>query len=177
MEKCSLGCNFSNSTIRPDDFARGEVIPCLLAALLREAPEQFLVDVAHLQPGELVGAEREFLVLVQYRRQTVVLHHQTDRRPIVEVFDDVLDVLREPVDVGAEVLFKESVVLLVDQVQRPVGLVGKRSGGDLQAFDEFRQFLLGELRSLANTSARFFSANRSGRLQADDDDGQDYLHS
>lgn len=34
-----------------DDLAGGEVLPGLVAALFREAPEQFLVDIAHFQPG------------------------------------------------------------------------------------------------------------------------------
>jgi hypothetical protein len=86
-----------------DDFARREVLPGLLAALFREAPQQFLVDVAHFQRRELVGAEGELLVLVEDRRQPVVLHHQRDGGAVIEVLDDVVDVLREAVDVGAEV--------------------------------------------------------------------------
>ena len=68
--------DFQQLDHQPDDFARGEVISGLLAALFREAPEQFLVDVAHLQGGELVRAELEFLVLVQDGGEPVVLHHQ-----------------------------------------------------------------------------------------------------
>ena len=111
---------------QPDDLARGEVFSGLLAALFREAPEQFLVDVAHLQRRELVRAELQFLVLVQDRGQPVVLHHLADGGAVVEVLDDVVDVLREAVDVGAEVLFQQRVVFLVDLAQRPVGLVGER---------------------------------------------------
>ena len=111
---------------QPDDLARGEVFPGLLAALFREAPEQFLVDVAHLQAGELVRAEFEFLVLVQDRGEPVVLHHLADGGAVVEVLDDVVNVLGEAVDVGAEVLLQQRVVFLVDLTERPVGLVGER---------------------------------------------------
>ncbi len=90
----------------PDDFARGEVFSGLLAALFREAPQQFLVDVAHLQPGELVRAELQFLVLIQDRGEPVVLHHLADGGAVVEVLDDVVNVLGEAVDVGAEVLLQ-----------------------------------------------------------------------
>ena len=130
-----------------DDFARREVFPGLLAALFREAPEQFLVDVAHLQPGELVGAEREFLVLVQDRGQPVVLHHLADGGAVIEVLDDVVNVLREAVDVGAEVLLQQRVVFLIDLAERPVGLVGERAllGIQFQFLDQLGEFLLGQL--------------------------------
>ena len=61
----------------PDDFARGEVLSGLLAALFREAPQQLLVDVAHLQrrragPGQAssslywfrIGASRLFFTIM-----------------------------------------------------------------------------------------------------------------
>jgi hypothetical protein len=110
-----------------DDFARREVFPGLLAALFREAPQQFLVDVAHFQAGELVGAEGEFLVLVEDRGQPVVLHHQADGGAVIEVLDDVVNILREAVDVGAEVLLQQRVVFLVDRAERPVGGVRERA--------------------------------------------------
>ena len=86
-----------------DNFARGEVISCLLAALFRKAPEQFLVDVTHFEGGELVRAEREFLVLIQDRGEAVVLYHRADGRAVIEVLDNVLNVLGEAVDVVPEV--------------------------------------------------------------------------
>ena len=78
---------------QPDDLARGEVFSGLLAALFREAPQQLLVDVAHLQAGELVRAKLQFLVLIQDRGQPVVLHHRGDGGAVVEVLDDVVNVL------------------------------------------------------------------------------------
>ena len=75
-----------------DDFARREVLPGLLAALLRKAPEQFLIDVAHLQAGELVRTEREFLVLVQDRGQPVEFYHLADGGAVIEVLDDVVNI-------------------------------------------------------------------------------------
>ena len=109
-----------------DDLARGEVLSGLLAALFRKAPEQLLIDVAHLQAGELVRAKLQFLVLIEDRGEPVVLHHLADGGAVVEVLDDVVNVLREAVDVGAEVLLEQRVVFLIDLAQRPVGLVGKR---------------------------------------------------
>ena len=142
-----------------DDFARGEVLSGLFAALFREAPQQFLVDVAHLQRRELVRAELQFLVLIQDRGQPVVLHHLADGGAVVEVLDDVVNVLREAVDVGAEVLFEQRVVFLVDLAQRPVGLVGERGlfGIEFQVLDQLGEFLLGELGPLGEHSRRFSS--------------------
>jgi hypothetical protein len=63
--------------------------------------------------------------LVQDRSEAVVLHHLTDGGPVVEVLDDVVNVLRKAVDVGAEILFQEGMVFLVNLAQRPFGLVRK----------------------------------------------------
>ena len=158
-----------------DDFARREVLPSLLAALFREAPQQLLVDVAHLQRRELVRAEFQFLVLVQDRREAVVLHHLPDGGPVVEVLDDVVDVLREAVDVGAEVLFEQRVVLLVDPAQRPVGLVGERRRAGFQALHQLGEFLLGELGPLGQHLGRLVLAplDQHALQAADDDDRQD----
>ena len=160
---------------QPDHFARREVLSGLLAALFREAPQQLLVDVAHLQRRELVRAEFQFLVLVQDRGQPVVLHHLADGGPVVEVLDDVVDVLREPVDVGAEVLFEERVVFLVDPAQRPVGLVGERGRAGLQALDQLGQFLLGQLGPLGQHLGRLVLAplDQHALQAADHDDRQD----
>jgi hypothetical protein len=68
------------------------MFPGFFAALFRKAPEQFLVDVTHLQPGKLVGAEREFLVLVQDRSQPIVFHHLADGGAVMEMLDDVINV-------------------------------------------------------------------------------------
>src|ERR1039457_6753102 len=96
-----------------DDLARGEVISGFLAALFREAPEQFLVDVAHLQRRELVWAEFEPLVLVENGCEAIVLHHQADGGAIVEVLDNVVDVFGEAVDVGAKVLLQQRMVFFI----------------------------------------------------------------
>src|SRR5438105_8472983 len=53
--------DFQQLNHEADDFAWGEVIARLLAALFREAAEQFLVDVTHLERRKLVRSEREFL--------------------------------------------------------------------------------------------------------------------
>jgi hypothetical protein len=111
---------------KADDFARGEVFPGLLATLFRETPQQFLIDVAHLQIRELVRTKREFLILIEDRGEPVVLHHQADGSAIIEVLDDVLHVLGEAVDVGAEVVFEQRMVFLIHLAQRPVGLVRER---------------------------------------------------
>jgi hypothetical protein len=41
------------------------------------------------------------------------------------VLDDIINVFRETVDIGAEVLPEERVVLFIDLSQCPVGLVGE----------------------------------------------------
>jgi hypothetical protein len=44
---------------------KSEVIPGLLAILFGETAEEYLVDAAHFQRRDFVGAEFEFLVLVE----------------------------------------------------------------------------------------------------------------
>ena len=62
MESVAVGDgDFQQLDHQADDLTRGEVIPGCLGMCFREAPEQFLVDVAHLQAGELVRAEVEVL--------------------------------------------------------------------------------------------------------------------
>ena len=161
----------------PDDFARGEVFSGLLAALFREAPEQLLVDVAHLQRRELVRAKLQFLVLVQDRGEPVVLHHLADGGAVVEVLDDVVNVLREAVDVGAEVLLQERMVFLIDLAERPVGLVRERDccGFSSRSLTSLASSFSVSLGRFASTSARFVLApvDQHALQPADDDDGQD----
>jgi len=160
---------------QPDHLARREVLPGLLAALLRETPQNLLVDVAHLQRRELVRAKFKFLVLVEDRGEAVVLHHLADGRPVVEVLNDVVDIRREPVDIGAEVLLEERMVFLVDPAQRPVRLVGERGGAGLQTFDQFRQLLLGQLGPLGKHLGRLVLTplDQYAFKTADHDDRQD----
>ena len=151
---------------KADDFAWGEVISCLLAALFREAPEQFLVDVAHFQRRRAVRAEREFLVLIQDRGKPVVLHHRADGGAVIEVLDDVVNILGEAVDVVAEVFLQQRVVFLIDLAEHPVGLVGERRllGIEFEFLDQLGEFLLGELGPLGQHLGAFSSsASRSGR--------------
>ena len=158
----------------------GEVITRLLAALFREAPEQLLVDVTHLQPGELVRAKREFLVLIEDRREPVVLHHHTDGGAVIEVLDDVVNVFGKAVDVFAEVFLQQRVVFLIDTAERPVSLVGERA----LFWVEF-EFLdqLGEVLRLVREIGAFgehldalgLAPSQQHALQPpDDDDRQDY---
>ena len=160
-----------------DDFARGKVFPGLVTALFRKAPQQLLVDVAHLQPGELVGAEREFLVLVQDRGQPVILHHQPDGCSIIEMLDDVVNVLRKAIDVGAEIFLEQRMVFLIDRAERPIRLVRERTllRIQLQFLDQLRQFLLAELgATLEHISGFLLPPRNQDTLQPpDDDDGQD----
>lgn len=110
-----------------DNFARGEVISGLLAALFREAPEQFLVDVTHLQPGKLVRTKRELLVLIQDRGEPVVLHHRADGRAVIKVLDDVVNVPGDAVDVFAEVFLQQRVIFLIDLAERRWSMRSSRS--------------------------------------------------
>ena len=160
---------------QPDHFARGEVFSGLLAALFREAPQDLLVDVAHLQRRQLVRAELQFLVLVQDRSEAVVLHRLADGGPVVEMLDDVVDVLREAVDVGAEVLLEQRVVFLVDLPQRPVRLVGERGRAGLQALHQLREFLFGKLGALRQDLGRLVLTplDEHALEAAYHDDGQD----
>ena len=160
-----------------DDFSRREVLPGLLAALFRKAPEQLFVYVAHLQPGELVGTEREFLVLVEDRRQAVVFHHQADGGAIVEMLDDVVNVLRETVDVGAEILLQQGVIFFVDRPERPVCFVGERAllRIQLQFLDQLGEFFLGGLWPVLEHLGGLFRPpiDQHTFQAADHDDGQD----
>ena len=159
----------------PDHLARGEVFSGLLSALFREPAEQLLVDVAHFQGRELVGTELQFLVLVQDRRQAVVLYHLADGGAVVEVLDDIVDVFREAVDVGPKVCFQERVVFFVDLAERPVRLVGERGRADLQPFHQLREFILGELGALRKDLGRLVPPplDEDALQTPDDDYGQD----
>ena len=160
-----------------DDFARGEVLPGFVAALFREAPKQLFIDVTHLQPGELVRAEREFLVLIQDRGQPVVLHHEGDGGAVIEVLDDVIHVLREAIDVGAEVRLQQRVVFLIDRAERPVGGIGERAllGIQLQFLHQLGEFLLRELGSVLQhlSSLLHPPINKHALQTTNDNDGQD----
>ena len=100
-----------------------------------------------------------------------------DGGAVVEVLDDVVDVLREAVDVGAEVLFEQGVVFLVDLPQRPVGLVGERRllGVQFEVFDELGKFLLGQFGPVGqHLGALVLPPGDEHALQpANDDDRQD----
>ena len=149
----------------------------LVTALLREAPQQLFVDVAHLQARELVGAQGQFLVLVEDGGQPVVLHHQGDGGAVVEVLDDFLHRWREAIDVRAEVGLQQRMVFFIDLAQRPVGGVRERRqlGVDLQVFHQLGERVLGELGPLGQHFGTFGIA--PGQQHAfeppDDDDGQD----
>jgi len=78
-----------------DDFTRSEMFLRLLHHFVLKPAEQFFVDIAHLQIRDLVRADLQFLVLVENWSEPVVLHHLTDGRPVVEVFDDVVNILGE----------------------------------------------------------------------------------
>ena len=160
-----------------NDFARREVVARLLARFFREAPEQLLVDVAHFEIGEVLGSEPLLLVLVQDGREPVALHHLADDGAVVEVLDDVVNVLREAVDVGAEVVFEQRVVFLIDLAQRPVGLVRERAldGIQLQLLDQRVEFLVRD-RGTCSPDLGFLVLTpfQQHALQpSDDDDRQD----
>ena len=93
------------------------------------------------------------------------------------MLDDVVNVLGEAVDVGAEVLLQERVVFLVDLAERPVGLVRERRllGIEFEFLDQLGEFLLGELGPLGqHLGALLLPPVDQHALQpADDDDGQD----
>ena len=169
--------NIQQLNHQADDLARREVFPGLVTALFRETPEQLFVDVAHLQPGELVRAEGEFLVLVQDRGQPVEFHHLADGGAVIEVLDDVVNVLGEAVDVGAKILLQQGMVFLIDRAECPVRGVGERTllGIQLQFLDQLGEFLLGELRPVLQhlDGLRCPPVNQNTLQPADDDDGQD----
>jgi len=141
--------DFEKLDHQADDFAGGEVVSGLFAALFGEAPEDLFVYVAHFEAGELVGAEREFFVLVEDGGEAVVLHHLTDGGAVVEVFDDVVDVFGEPVDVAAEVVFEEGVVFFVDFAKGPASLVreGRQLGVEFEFLDEFGKVFFRQVRA------------------------------
>ena len=93
------------------------------------------------------------------------------------MLDDVVNVLREAVDVGAEVLFQQRVVLLVDLAERPVGLVRERGllGIQFELLDQLGEFLLGELGPLGQHLGCLVlpPGNQHALQPADDDDRQD----
>ncbi|TKS59444.1 MAG: hypothetical protein EWM72_02254 [Nitrospira sp.] len=160
-----------------DDFARGEVISGLLAALFREPPEQFLIDITHLQRRELVRTEFQFLVLVQDRSEPVVLHHRADGGSVVEVLDDIVNVLRKAVDVGAEIFLQQGMIFLVDLAERPGGLVRewRLLGIKFEFLDQLGKFLFSELGTFGeHLRALLLPPRDQHALQpADDNDRQD----
>ena len=131
-----------------DHLPGGEMFPGLLTALFRESPQEFFVNITHLQVGELIGTKVEFLVLVKDGRQPVVLHHLADGGAVVEMFDDIVHILREPIDIGPEVFFEQGMVFFIDPAQRPVRFIEK--GGLLrvlfQLLDQLFHFFFGTFR-------------------------------
>ncbi len=127
----------------------------------------------------MVGTEIHLLVLVEDRGQAIILDHLGDRGPVVEMFDDVIDILGEAVDVGPEVRFEERLVFLIDLAQCPVGLV--RKGGLLRILLQ----LLHQLNQLLLAASRLFGLNLGLLLRAplqqytfqtpDDDNRQDNI--
>ena len=115
--------------------------------------------------------------MIQDRGKPVVLHHLPDGGAVVEVLDDVVNVLGEPVDVGAEVLFEQRVVFLVDLAERPVGLVGERAclGFSSSSLTSLASSFSVSLGRLASTSARLVlpPLDQHAFQTADDDDRQD----
>ena len=160
-----------------DDFTRGEMLTGLLAALFREASQQLFVDVAHLQVGELVRAERQALVLVEDGGEPVVLDQLGNGGVVVEVVENVADVPGETVQIGAEVVFQQHRVFFGEAFQGVVGAVGKMRLGDLQLLHQPVE--LDRLRFQLRALGEHFLAHLLAPLDehalqpADDDDRQD----
>ena len=97
-----------------NNLTRCEMIPGRFGVRFRESPEQFLIDVAHLKAGELFRSDIEDGILVQDRGEAGILDHFADDGAVIETIENILNVLREAVEVGAKVLFEQGVILLVD---------------------------------------------------------------
>jgi hypothetical protein len=94
------------------------------------------------------------------------------------VLDDVVDVLREPADVLAEVFFEQRVVFLVDLAERPIGPVRERAllRIQLQVLDQFGELRLGDLGPVGEylRSLPLAPVDQHAFQAADDDDRQDH---
>src|SRR5262249_41486384 len=101
------------------------MISSFFPALLGKPAEQFFIHIAHLKRRKIVRPDLQLLVLVQNRREPIVLHHLSDGGAIVKELDDLIYIFGEAVDVGAKVIFEQRMVFLVDLAQCPIGLVGK----------------------------------------------------
>ena len=121
------------------------MFPGLFAALFREAPQQFLVDVTHFQVGKLLRAECGFLVVVEDRRQPVVAGHRSDGGVVVEMLDDLLHVLREAVQILAEVVFDQGRIFRIHRLQAQFGSVGERGLGQFQLLEHGRELGAGQI--------------------------------
>ena len=160
---------------QPDDLARGEVLPGLLAALFREAPQQLFVDIAHLEVGELRGAQRQALVLVEDGGEPVVLDQLGDGGVVVEVVEDVADVLGEAVEVGAEVVFQQGRVFSGEALEGVGGGVGEVRLADFEFLHQLVQLGGLECGTLAADLFTHLLAPLDEHTfqPADDDDRQD----
>ena len=86
-----------------DDFARGEVLAGRLVGQLGELAEQLLVEVAHLDVGDLVGVQVDLGHLGEDEVEELGAVEAADLGVEVELLDDVARVGVEGGDPGAQV--------------------------------------------------------------------------
>ena len=117
------------------DIAGGEVLAGLLVVLLAEAPDQLLEDGAHavvveaghtqaavgVEHGAGAEVDRAVEELCDQKAENVIVHQARDLVAEPELFQDLLHVGREAVEVGFEV--GAQLLLLADgaQVAQPEG--------------------------------------------------------
>src|SRR6266568_6861927 len=96
--------NLQQLNHQANDFARREMISGFLASLFRKPPQQLLINVSHLQIRQVIGTEWFVFVLIEDWSEPIALDHLADDLAIVEVLDNLINVLRESIDVVAKVL-------------------------------------------------------------------------
>ena len=137
MPDCTLVGDRFEDEMRHElhDVAGGEVLAGLLVVLLAEAPDQLLEDGAHavvveaghtqatvgVEHGAGAEVDRAVEELCDQKAENVIVHQARDLVAEPELFQDLLHVGREAVEVGFEV--GAQLLLLADgaQVAQPEG--------------------------------------------------------
>jgi hypothetical protein len=104
---------------QPDHLARREVLSGGLVGKLREAADQLLVEIAHLQVGHRAGVQVDVAESRQNHEQEVRLVQPDDLSLELELVQHVPRPRREPGDVGAQVVrHVRGIVEQLRQVER-----------------------------------------------------------
>ncbi len=88
---------------QPHDVAGGVMLPAGLVAHFGELPQKLLEDLPHGMVIHHIGMQVNRTELLDQQEQTVVLMQLLHRLIQLEILDDIVNILRKPVDVIAEI--------------------------------------------------------------------------